>query len=81
MNGFLKGTDITECMIKAKTDLMQKKKNDRKEPLPQKLQTHTVPNDDLENTPTIKEDICNSLISHGMFPEEQKRYHESTRGT
>ena len=30
--------------------------------------------------PQIKQEIYNSLISHGLFPEEQKRYCKCSRG-
>ena len=36
------------------------------------LLTYNVPTNNVENTNGIKGEIYNSLISHGLFPKEQK---------
>ena len=80
MNRCLQEADTPEWITKGKTTLIQKD-----------LKRGTVPNNyrPITNLPImwkiqtaqIREEIYNSLIIHGLFPEKQKGCCKGTRGT
>ena len=48
----------------------------------EQLLTYNVPTDDVKNiNVSIRKEICDSLISGGLFPQEQKGRRKDTRST
>ena len=80
MNKCLPGTKVPDWMTKRKTTLIQKDPSKGTAPnnyrpincLPMILKILTA---------QIRENIYNSLASHGLFPDEQKGYCKGHRGT
>ena len=80
MNKCIQKTEIPEWMTQGKTPLIQK--DSLKETAPNNYRPEMcLPMMWKILTVQIREQIYNSLISHGFFPDEQKGWRKGTRGT